>query len=86
MQRVDPVSAIAQALDVKFKDLARGHTRLDPAALGMLSKEVLVLGIEADRKGNAVIALGHWETPFAAASVFMRFRYEQVNNSYKNDC
>ncbi len=79
MERVNPVSAIAQALDVEFQDLASRDAGLDPAAFCMFREKVLVPGIQPDGEGHAVIALGHWETPFAAASVFMRFRYEEVN-------
>jgi len=81
MQRIDPVAAIAQALDVELQDLASRDARFDPAAFGVFRKEVLVVGIKPDGQRDAVTALGHSETPFAALRAFMRFRYEEVNKT-----
>ena len=85
MQRVDPIAAVTQALNIKFQDLAGCNAGLDPAAFCMFREEVLVLGIQPDGQGHAVIALGHSETPFAALSLFMRFRYAKVNNLYNTE-
>ena len=81
MQRINPISAIAQALDVELEDLARRYTGFNPAAFCVFSEKVLVVGIKPDGQRDAVIALGHSETPFAALRSIMRFRYEEVNKT-----